>query len=87
MKILRYINIRPHIGYFKKGPGEIVRYCFVDLDDKSRGIRKIATEDLVVTDLELYKALYKLSGAVSEIEILQVYFQYVDMKYPAYSYT
>lgn len=87
MKIVRYINIIPYIGYFKKGLGEKVRYCFADLGEQSVGTGKIGIEDLVVTDLELYKTLYKLSGAVSEIETLQVYFQYVDMKYPAYSYT
>lgn len=87
MKIVRYVNVIPHIGYFKKGHGEVVRYCFADLEDQNVGIRKIAIEDLVVSDLELFKSIHKLSGAVSELEILQVYFQYIDMKYPSYSYT
>ena len=87
MIIVKYTNVIPYIGYFKKGHGEIVRYCFADLGEQSVGARKIAIEDLVVTDLELYKALYKLSGAVSDLETLQVYFHYIDMKYPAYSFT
>lgn len=87
MIIVRLVNVIPFVGYMKVGPGGLVRYYFADLGTKDSGTRKIATEDLIVTDLELYKALHKLSGAVSEKENLQVYFQYIDMKYHSYSYT
>lgn len=87
MIIVRFTNVLPFVGYMKVEPRGLVRFYFADLGTKDSGTRKIATEDLIVTDLELYKAIHKLSVAVSEKENLQVYFQYVDMKYPTYSFT
>lgn len=86
MKITEYKNVIPFIGYMKVDPKGIVRYHFADLDSRDSGTRKLATVDLIVSDPALYKALHKMTGANNELENLQVYFQYIDIKYPTYSY-
>lgn len=86
MIIIKYTNVMPYIGYMNIGPGGLVRYQFAELDRADSGTRKIAVEDMIVTDLQLYKAIHKMTGARTELEDLQAYFQYIDMKYPSYSY-
>lgn len=86
MIIVRYVNVMPYIGYMQIGPAGLVRYRFADLYREDSGTRKIAIDDLIVTDLELYKAIHRMTGASNDLEYLQAYFQYIDMKYPSYSY-
>lgn len=86
MIIVKYINVMPFVGYMKIGPARLVRYYFAELGPEDSGTRKIAVEDMIVTDLQLYKAIHKMTGACNELEDLQAYFQYIDMKYPSYSY-
>ena len=86
MKITKYRGVIPFIGYMKLDPKGVVRYYFADLDSKDSGTRKTATADLIVSDLALYKALHKMSGADNDMDNLQVYFEYIDIKYPTYSY-
>lgn len=86
MIIVKYQNVMPYIGYMKIGYAGLVRYQFAELDHEDSGTRKICVEDMIVTDLKLYKAIHKMTGARTELEDLQAYFQYIDMKYPSYSY-
>lgn len=86
MKIVKYEDVLPFIGYMKVDPRGVVRYHFAELDSDDSGARKIAIDDLIVSDLALYKAIHKINGASSELENLQAYFDYIDIKYPTYSY-
>lgn len=86
MKIVKYEDVIPFIGYMKVDPRGIVRYHFAELESSDSGARKIAIDDLIVSDLALYKAVHKMTGANTEHENLQAYFEYIDIKYPTYSY-
>lgn len=86
MKISKYEYVIPFIGYMKMCPKGRVRYFFADLESDDSGTRKVATVDLIVSDPTLYKALHTMTGACNELDNLQVYFQYIDIKYPTYSY-
>ena len=86
MKITKYENVMPFIGYMKMSPKGAVRYYFADIESNDSGTRKVATADLIVSEPALYRALHKLTGADNDMDNLQVYFQYIDIKYPTYSY-
>lgn len=86
MKIVKYEDVIPFIGYIKVDSIGVVRYYFADIDNGDTGARKVSIDDLIVADLTLYKSLHKLTGATTEIENLQAYFDYIDIKYPTYSY-
>lgn len=86
MKIVKYEDVIPFIGYIKLDSRGVVRYYFADIDNGDSGARKVSIDDLIVTDLALYKSVHKLTGATTEIENLQAYFDYIDLKYPTYSY-
>lgn len=87
MKIVKYEDVIPFIGYIKVDSIGTVRYYFADIDNGDTGARKISIDDLIVADLALYKSVQKLTGATTEIENLQAYFEYIDMRYPTYSFT
>ena len=87
MKIVKYEDVLPFIGYIKVDPRGIVRYYFADIDSGDSGARKISIDDLIVSDLELFNAIHKLTGANTVQTALQAYFEYIDIKYPEYSYT
>lgn len=86
MKIVKYEDVIPFIGCIKLDSRGVVRYYFADIDNGDSGARKVSIDDLIVADLALYKSVHKLTGATTEIENLQAYFEYIDMKYPTYSY-
>lgn len=87
MKIVKYEDVLPFIGFMKMDPRGAVRYHFAEIDSGDSGARKIAIDDLIVSDLALYKAIHKMTGAKSELENLQAYFEYIDIRYPTYSFT
>lgn len=86
MKIVKYEDVIPFIGYIKLDSVGVIRYYFADIDNGDTGARKISIDDLIVADLALYKAIHKMTGANTAQADLQAYFEYIDMKYPTYSY-
>lgn len=86
MRIVKYENVLPFIGYIEADSRGSVRYYFADIDHRLSSTKKISIDDLLVADLNLYKTIHKLLRAKSELENLQAYFEYIDIKYPTYSY-
>lgn len=86
MKIVKYEDTLPFIGYIKADSRGIIRYCFADTSNENSGAREISVDELLVADPTLYKTIHKLTGATTVLENLQAYFEYIDIKYPTYSY-
>ena len=85
MKIRRYIGSTGFVGYIAPRHNK-PSFIYFDVPG-DKGAYVLGVEEYTVSDSDLYKSLMKLANPETNQDFIDLYFQYIDMKYETYDYT
>lgn len=85
MKIRRYVGSTGYVGYMGTRNNYPV-FIYLDIP-RDRGTSTFGVEEYTVSDPDLYKSLIKIAQPISNQDYIDLYFQYIDIKYETYDFT